>query len=212
MSKGSVKKTRPPATLDSYIQRILHECYVILKLLKSLGKEINARLAGRVFYRFFATGIINSTRTHSMARHHKSPCSRRNLLVIDLLTPSQGHQFDGRLKFSVYPGLLLIPFNFICHMTMFRKFNFWPLPKAPGGRDPKNCVEACATHVSNSHTKSGRILEKKNWPPNPPRYPQVPPLGMTHAAEWKSRLICYIPFICEKIEKVWFKKSLKLTL
>ena len=31
------------------------------------------------------------TRTHSMARHRKSPRSRRNLMVIDPLTPSQGH-------------------------------------------------------------------------------------------------------------------------
>ena len=34
-----------------------------------------------------------------MVRHRKSPCSRRNLMVIDPLTPSQGHQIDHRLKF-----------------------------------------------------------------------------------------------------------------
>ena len=34
-----------------------------------------------------------------MAPHRKSPRSRRNLMVIDPLTPSQGHQFDNRLKF-----------------------------------------------------------------------------------------------------------------
>ena len=146
------------------------------------------------------------TRTHSMARHRKSPRSWRNLMVIDPLSPSQGHQFDHKLQFSVYPGLLLIPLNLIFHMTMFRKFNFWPLPKAPGGGDPKNCASACAIHVSNSQTKSGWILEKKKiWPPNPPRYPKVPPLGMTQAAEWKSSLICYISFVCKKIHKVWFK-------
>ena len=43
--------------------------------------------------------ITEKTRTHSMARHRKSPRSRRNLMVIDTLTPSQGHQFDRRLKF-----------------------------------------------------------------------------------------------------------------
>ena len=43
--------------------------------------------------------IAKVTRTHSMARHRKSPRSRRNLMVIDPLTPSQGHQFDRRLKF-----------------------------------------------------------------------------------------------------------------
>ena len=39
------------------------------------------------------------TRTHSMTRHRKTPRSLRNLMVIDPLTPSQGHQFDRRLKF-----------------------------------------------------------------------------------------------------------------
>ena len=44
----------------------------------------------------------NLTRTHSMARHRKSPRSQRNLMAIDPLTSSQGHQFDLRLKiFSV---------------------------------------------------------------------------------------------------------------
>ena len=42
------------------------------------------------------------TRTHSMARHRKSPRSRRYLMVFDPLTPSQGHQFDPRVEiFSV---------------------------------------------------------------------------------------------------------------
>ena len=39
------------------------------------------------------------TRTHLMARHRKSPRSRRNLMVIDTLTPSQGHEFDRRFNF-----------------------------------------------------------------------------------------------------------------
>ena len=103
------------------------------------------------------------------------------------------------------PGLLLIPFNLICNMTVFRKLNFWPLPKAPGAGDPKNCASACAIHVSNSHTKSGWISGGKKFdPPNPPWCPQVPSLGMTQAAVWKSRLICFISFICEKTHKVWF--------
>ena len=58
---------------------------------------------------------------------------------------------------------------------------------------------------TNKHTKTGWISGKKNLTPNPPRYPKVPPLGMTQAAEWKFRLICYISFICEEIHKVWFK-------
>ena len=90
-------------------------------------------------------------------------------------------------------------------MTMYRKLDFWHLPKAPGGGDlKKKCAGACAIHVSNSHTKSSLISEKKIMTPNPSGYPQVPPLGMTQAVEWKSCLICYISFICEKIHKVWF--------
>ena len=88
-------------------------------------------------------------------------------------------------------------------MTMFRKLNFWPFPKTPGGRDPKNCAGACAIHVSNSQTKSGWISGKKFF--YPPQYPKVPPLGMTQVTEWKSRLICHRSFICEKIHKVWLK-------
>ena len=61
-------------------------------------------------------------------------------------------------------------------MTMFRKLNFWPLPKAPGGGDPKKCAGAYAIHVSSPHIKSGWISEKKNWPPTP--YYTVP-LGPT---------------------------------
>ena len=45
---------------------------------------------------------LDITITHSMARHRKSPRSRRYLMVFDPLTPSQGHQFDPRVKiFSV---------------------------------------------------------------------------------------------------------------
>ena len=57
-------------------------------------------------------------------------------------------------------------------MTMFRKLNFWPLPKAPGGGNPKNGASACAIHVSNSHIKSGWIPGKKILTPQPPMAPQ----------------------------------------
>ena len=36
-----------------------------------------------------------------MARHRKSPHSRRNLMVLDLLSPPQGHQFDPRVKIFI---------------------------------------------------------------------------------------------------------------
>ena len=45
--------------------------------------------------------FLRVTRTHSMARHRKSP-RQRNLMVFDPLTPFQSHQFDPRVKnFSV---------------------------------------------------------------------------------------------------------------
>ena len=63
-------------------------------------------------------------------------------------------------------------------MTMFRKLKFWPLPKAPGAWDPKNCADACAIHVSSSHTKSGWISKKKNFdPPTPHGTPKPNPLA-----------------------------------
>ena len=135
-----------------------------------------------------------------MERHRKSPRSRRNLMVIDPLTPSQGHEFDHRLKcFSLswstaHPLKIDMPHDHVQKIKCLR---------AQGVRIKKN-AGACVIHVSNSHTKSGLILGKK-LTPNPSRYHQDPPLGMTQAAEWKSRLICYISFICEKIHKVWFK-------
>ena len=71
-------------------------------------------------------------------------------------------------------------------MTMYRKSNFWPLPKAPG---------ACAIHVSNSHTKSRWISEKIFFDPNPPRYPQVQPLGMTELNEYPVWYVIYLSFV-----------------
>ena len=42
-------------------------------------------------------------------------------------------------------------------------FDLWPLPKAPGGGDPKNCAVACAImiHVS-KHTPTLVEFQKKN--------------------------------------------------
>ena len=41
--------------------------------------------------------------------------------------------------------------------------------------------------------------------PPPHGTPKSDPWGMTQATEWKSCLICFISFICEKTHKVWFK-------
>ena len=99
--------------------------------------------------------IVNVTRTHSMARHRKSPRSRRNLMVIDPLTPSQGHQFDRRLKFfSVSWSTAHMPHDHV------QKIKFLTPPHGPRGWGPKDCAGACAIHVSNSHTISSLISEK----------------------------------------------------
>ena len=66
-------------------------------------------------------------------------------------------------------------------------FDLLAPPQGPrGGGGPKNGAVAYAIHVSNSHTKSGWISEKKIfWPHNPPRYPQVPPLGHDPGGQMK---------------------------
>ena len=50
------------------------------------------RATDRLWYEinipYFSNEKAGITRTHSMTRHHKSPRSRRNLMVIDPLTPS----------------------------------------------------------------------------------------------------------------------------
>ena len=73
-------------------------------------------------------------------------------------------------------------------------FDFWPLQWVPGGGEPKYWVVACAIHVSNSHTNSGWISEKKMfWPP---QYPQ-PPLGHDPGGRMK------IPFDMFYIFHLW---------
>ena len=125
------------------------------------------------------------TRTHSMARHRKSSRSLRNLMVIGPLTPTQGDQFERRLIFFSVSWSTDHPLNLICHITMFRKLNFWPLSKARRDRDPKICAGACAIHVSNSHTKSGWISEKKNFWPQPPTVPPSPTPGHDPGGQMK---------------------------
>ena len=47
----------------------------------------------------------------------------------------------------------------------------------------------------------------KKWfdPLGTPSAPRSHPWGMTQATEWKSRLICFVSFICESTHKVWYK-------
>ena len=85
-------------------------------------------------------------------------------------------------------------------------FDLLAPPQGPRGRGPKNGAVEYAIHVSNSHTKSGWFSGKNFFDPTTPHgTPKSHPWGMTQAAKWKSRLICFISFICEKTHKVWFK-------
>ena len=73
---------------------------------------------------------------HIRWRHHKSPPSQRNLMVIDPLTPSQVHQFDRRLKFvsvswsTAHPLLFDIPHDHV------QKIKFLTPAQGPRGWVP----------------------------------------------------------------------------
>ena len=88
------------------------------------------------------------------------------LMIFDLLTLPQGHQFDTRMK-------MLIAF---CSARHPRRFD-----------------------MPNYH------VWKKNDPLGTPSAPKSHPWGMTQATESKSRLICFVSFICENTHKVWYK-------
>ena len=50
------------------------------------------------------------------------------------------------------------------------------------------------------------MFEKKSLIPLvPPSAPKSHPWGMAQATEYKSRLICFVSFICENTHKIWYK-------
>ena len=67
---------------------------------------------------------ILTTRTHSMARHRKYPRSRRDQMVIDPVTPSQGHQFDCRVIFFSVSWATVLPLYFDIPHDLFQKITF----------------------------------------------------------------------------------------
>ena len=48
-------------------------------------------------------------------------CEIDMLMIFDLLTSPQGHQFDPRMKIYLHFVLLVIPVDLMCYMTMFEK-------------------------------------------------------------------------------------------
>ena len=58
-----------------------------------------------------------------------------------------------------------------------------------------------------ARTRGPSVLSQAlyHWATALPQPPKSHPWSMTQAAKWKSRLICFISFICEKIHKVWCK-------
>ena len=89
-------------------------------------------------------------------------CSR-NLMIFDLLTSAQGHQFDLRMILYLHSVLLVIPLDLMYHMIMFEKKKIRPpgpqRPKVPLlGHDPgeewKSCqIGFCIFHLW-EHTQS----------------------------------------------------------
>ena len=124
-------------------------------------------------------------------------------MVIDPLT--QGHQFDHRIKFFSLSWSTAHPLKFDMPHDHVQKIKFLTSPQSPRGWGTQEIVPVHVPFMAVTHQIWLNFGEKKILPPNPPWYPQVPPLGMTQATDGKSRLICYISFICEKIHKVWFK-------
>ena len=80
-----------------------------------------------------------------MARHRKSPRSRRNLMVIDPLTPSQGHQIDHRLKFISVSWSTAHPLKFDMPHDHVQKIKFLTPPQGPRGWGPKKLCR-CMCH------------------------------------------------------------------
>ena len=89
--------------------------------------------------------FILKTRTHSMARHRKSPRSRRNLMVIDPLTPSQGHQVDHELIIFSVSWSTAHPLKFDMPDDHVQKIKFLTPPQGPGGGVPKK-LRWCMCH------------------------------------------------------------------
>ena len=80
-----------------------------------------------------------------MARHRKSPRSQRNLMVIDPLTPSQGHQFYRRLKLFSVSWSTAHPLKFDMPHDHVQKIKFLTPPQGPRGRGPKKLCR-CMCH------------------------------------------------------------------
>ena len=107
-------------------------------------------------------------------------------------------------------GLKIFEIDFVIEIYWY--LTFWPLPRAPLGGDQQNGADACAIHVSNSHSKSEWISGEKIWLSNPPRYPQVPPLGHDRGGQTKIPSdMFYIFHVWEDTQSL-VKKSLKFTL
>ena len=90
------------------------------------------------------------------------------LMIFDLLTWPQGHQFDPWMK-------ILLAF---CSAGHPRRFD-----------------------IPHDHVWKKKFFDALGTP----SVPKSHPWGMTQGTEWKSRLICFVSFICENTHKVWYK-------
>ena len=101
------------------------------------------------------------TRTHSMARHGKSPCSRRNLMKIDPLTPYQGHQFYQRLKLFSVSWSTAHPLYFDMPHDHVQKIKFLTPPKGPRGVVTQIIVPVHVPFMLVTHTPNLFEFRKK---------------------------------------------------
>ena len=96
--------------------------------------------------------------------------------------------------------------NWLCDWDLMIFYLLAP-PQGPRGLGPKKLCR-CMCHWCKLLTHQIWLNFGKKFffdHSTPHGTPKSDPWGMTQATEWKSRLICFISFICEKTHKVWFK-------
>ena len=121
-----------------------------------------------------------------------------------------------------WKSCLICYISFICekiHKVWFKNLWNWlcnsdlmifDILAPPQGAGTKKMVPLHMPFIWVTHTPNLVEFRKKKIfdHTTPHGTPKSHPWGMTQATKWKSRLICFISFICEKTHKVWFKNLL----
>ena len=110
---------------------------------------------------------------------------------------------EWKSRLICYISLICEKIHKVWFKILWNWFNdIWPFGPSPGpmGEGNQKMVPLHMPYLIVTHTPNLVELQKKKF-----FDPQWYPWRMTEAAKWKSRLICFISFICEKTHKVWFK-------